>query len=53
MLATGYVNKTIFNLHPNMLITKNTSFDDYFYESKYYLTKRYEDGYFSDVIHMV
>lgn len=37
VLATGYVNDIIFNLHPNLLITKTTTYDEYFNKSKSYL----------------
>lgn len=50
-LATGYMrDKSIFNLHPNILIKKATTLDEYNDKISETIQKRYMDGYLTEDI---
>lgn len=53
VISTGYFYDMVFNLHPNLLITKTTTFQEYLNESKAYINQRYEDGYLIDGLHFL
>lgn len=51
ILATGFVSDTdVFNIHPNVLINKYTTFKDYRLMIKDIIQQRYFDGYLRNVI---
>lgn len=50
-LATGYMrDKSIFNLHPNLLINKSTTLEEYTDMVNEIIQKRYIDGYLTEDI---
>lgn len=53
-LATGFLqDKSAFNLHPNLLIGKNTTLEEYKLKVSETIQKRYIDGYLEGIIRRV
>ena len=53
VISTGYVNNGSFTLHPNLLITKTTTFNKYLNDSIAFMLSRYDHDYLTDIIHIV
>jgi hypothetical protein len=53
IIVNGKIKNEVFNLHHNILIKNDTTFDDYWNEIEDILENRYEDGYAIEGIPMI